>query len=321
MAHDRHHTPRREAVTAIHSISRFALSVPNLDEARRFFTAFGLDVRESGDGLALHAHGDDHCWATVHASGRAKRLEYISFGVYPKDLEPLLERARRHGIETTAAHPLSDGQGAWLRDPDGIAVQLVAAPKVTPSQPHVMGPPSARPNAQGTPIAPARSQATPARPQRLSHLLLFCTDVPRALAFYTHVLGLRLSDRSQDLIAFSHGAHSSDHHLLAWVKSEAPGLHHSSWIVANVDEIGAGMEQMLAAGFAEGWGVGRHVIGSNYFYYARDPWGSFAEFSCGIDYIDAATEWPAGDYPPEDSFYLWGPPVPEYFTINHEAKP
>ncbi len=321
MADDRHHAPRREAATAIHSINRFALSVPNLDEARRFFTAFGLDVRESGDALALHAHGDDHCWATVHASGRAKRLEYISFGVYPQDLEPLLERARRQGIETTAAHPLSDGQGAWLRDPDGIAVQLVAAPKVTPSQHLVMGPPSARPNAQGTPIAPARSQATPARPQRLSHLLLFCTDVPRALAFYTQVLGLRLSDRSQDLIAFSHGAHSSDHHLLAWVKSEAPGLHHSSWIVANVDEIGAGMEQMLAAGFAEGWGVGRHVIGSNYFYYARDPWGSFAEFSCGIDYIDAATEWPAGDYPPEDSFYLWGPTVPAYFTINHEAKP
>ena len=98
-----------------------------------------------------------------------------------------------------------------------------------------MTPPATRPNALGVPIAPARSQAAAARPQRLSHLLLFCTDVPRALAFYTQVLGLRLSDRSQDLIAFSHGAHCSDHHLLAWVKSEAPGLHHSIWIVNNVD--------------------------------------------------------------------------------------
>ena len=321
MAQDEHHAPRRAAVTAIHSINRFALSVPDLEDARRFFTAFGLQVREIAGGLALHAHGDAHCWATVHASARPKRLEYISFGVYPEDLAPLLERARRLGAETTPAHPLSDGQGAWLRDPDGIAVQLLASPKVTPSSAPLMTPPATRPNALGVPIAPARSQAAAARPQRLSHLLLFCTDVPRALAFYTQVLGLRLSDRSQDLIAFSHGAHCSDHHLLAWVKSEAPGLHHSSWIVNNVDEIGASMEQMHAAGFREGWGVGRHVIGSNYFYYARDPWGSFAEFSCGIDYIDAATEWPAGDYPPEDSFYLWGPPVPEYFTINHETRP
>ena len=312
---------RRDAVTAIHSIDRFALSVPDLEDARRFFTAFGLDVRDTGAGLTLHTFGDAHCWATVHASGRAKRLESISFGVYPDDLDALLAQARRHGVEPTAAHPLSDGQGVWLRDPDGIAVQLVTTPKVTPASPTPMQGPSARANALGVPIAPARSLAAPARPRRLSHLLLFCTDVPRSLRFYTQVLGLRLSDQSQDLIAFSHGAHSSDHHLLAWVKSEAPGLHHSSWIVDSVDQIGAGMEQMLAAGFREGWGVGRHVIGSNYFYYARDPWGSFAEFSCGIDYIDATTEWPAADHPPEDSFYLWGPPVPEYFTINHETRP
>jgi len=206
-----------------------------------------------------------------------------------------------------------------MRDPDGIAVQVVAAEKVTPASPAVMDPPAVKVNAIGAAIAPSRSAAEQVRPQRLSHLLLFCTDVPRSLGFYSDVLGLRLSDRSQDLIAFTHGAHASDHHLLALVKSEAPGLHHSSWIVRNVDEIGRGMEQMLAAGFTEGWGVGRHVIGSNYFYYARDPWGSFAELSCGIDFIDAATEWPAGDHPPEDSFYLWGPAVPEYLTVNHEA--
>ena len=310
---------RRGQVTAIHSIDRFAISVPELDAARRYFTAFGLDVREIPGGLALRTFGADHCWATVHETGRRKKLEYLSFGAWPQDLEALVARARGLGVALEAPHPMSDGQGVWMRDPDGIAVQLVAADKVTPSAATQTEPPDARVNEVGAAIAPSRSQCRPVRPQRLSHLLLFCTDVPRSLRFYSDVLGLRLSDRSQDLIAFTHGAHSSDHHLLALVKSEAPGLHHSSWIVRNVDEIGRGMEQMLAAGFKEGWGVGRHVIGSNYFYYARDPWGSFAEFSCGIDYIDAATEWPAGDYPPEDSFYLWGPSVPEYFTVNHEA--
>ncbi|MEZ5657164.1 MAG: VOC family protein [Burkholderiaceae bacterium] len=103
------------------------------------------------------------------------------------------------------------------------------------------------------------------------------------------------------------------------MKSEGRGLHHTSWTVERIDECGMGMEQMLAAGFKEGWGVGRHVIGSNYFYYTRDPWGSFCEFSCDIDFIDEKTEWPSGDYHPEDSFYLWGPAVPEYFVANLEA--
>jgi len=89
--------------------------------------------------------------------------------------------------------------------------------------------------------------------------------------------------------------------------------------VPSIDAVGIGMEQMAAQGYTEGWGVGRHVIGSNYFRYVRDPWGSFAEYSSGIDYIPADVEWRVGDHPPEDSFYVWGPPPPDYFIVNHES--
>ena len=75
---------------------------------------------------------------------------------------------------------------------------------------------------------------------------------------------------------------------------------------------------MDAQGYTHGWGVGRHVLGSNYFHYVRDPWGSFAEYSYDIDFIPADVDWPAADHPPEDSFYVWGPPVPDDFVINHE---
>ena len=106
---------------------------------------------------------------------------------------------------------------------------------------------------------------------------------------------------------------------LPFAKSDGPGLHHSSWDVPTIDAVGVGMEQMAAAGYGEGWGVGRHVIGSNYFRYIRDPWGSFAEYSADIDYIPPDVEWPVADHPPEDSFYVWGPPVPDYFIQNHET--
>ena len=140
----------------------------------------------------------------------------------------------------------------------------------------------------------------------------------RSAKFYCDTLGLRLSDQSGDVIAFLHGAHASDHHMLAFAKSAGPGLHHSSWVVGDMDEVGMGMEQMTAKGYTDGWGVGRHVIGSNYFRYVRDPWGSFAEYSAGIDFIPADLEWQAADHPLADSFYVWGPPPPDYFVVNQE---
>ena len=38
----------------------------------------------------------------------------------------------------------------------------------------------------------------------------------------------------------------------------------------------------------------------------------------GANHYDV-TEWPVGDHPPEDSLYLWGPDVPDYFFENTEA--
>lgn len=83
--------------------------------------------------------------------------------------------------------------------------------------------------------------------------------------------------------------------------------------------VGEGAAQMAAAGYTKGWGTGRHVLGSNYFHYVEDPWGSFCEFSADIDYISAGAQWDAADFPPEDSLYLRGPPVPENFVRNSES--
>lgn len=61
------------------------------------------------------------------------------------------------------------------------------------------------------------------------------------------------------------------------------------------------------------------MLGSNYFHYVRDPWGSYSEYSADIDYIPVDCDWDAGDYPPEDSIYLWGPEIPADFVHNYEA--
>ena len=307
---------RRDGVTAVHSLDRFVFTAPNLDEAQRFYSEFGLDVRRSSGRIDLYSFGNTHCWGSVVEAPGRKKLQYLSFGVYEQDYDPLLRELDRLRIERIAPHALSDGGGAWMRDPDGNHVQIVMAPKVSPD-----GPPSRTPLPEhplGRGAAPARSAAGRVRPRRLSHVLLFSSNVPRSVKFYSEALGLRLSDHSGELIAFMHGVHASDHHMLAFAKSEGPGYHHSSWDVASIDEVGVGMEHMISCGYARGWGVGRHVIGSNYFAYVQDPWGSFAEYSYDIDFIAANVDWKPGDHPPEDSFYVWGPPPPDYFIVNQE---
>ena len=306
---------RRKDALAVHSLQRFVFTVPDLAEAARFYRAFGLDVRETGGRLDLLTFGHPHRWGSVYPNAGGKRLEYVAFGAYPEDYDAIVARLGKLGVPLARPHALADDEGVWFTDPEGIAVEIVRAQNVgsdgridpVPQRTH------------GKAAAPARSKAGATRPRRLSHVLLFTSDVMRSVGFYRDALGLRLSDHSGEGIAFMHGAHGSDHHMLAFAKSDGPGLHHSSWDVADVDAVGIGMEQMGAAGYTEGWGVGRHVIGSNYFRYVRDPWGSFAEYSAGIDFIPADLEWPVGDHPPEDSFYVWGPPVPDYFIQNHET--
>ncbi|AET95593.1 VOC family protein [Caballeronia zhejiangensis] len=306
---------RRPNTVGVHSVHEFVFSVPDLDEAEGFYTAFGLDVRRRDDRLDLFAAGRPHRWASIYAGGSCQRLEYVSFGIFAEDLGAMRSRIARDGIES-APHPLSDGAGLWLRNPDGTPVQLRVGPKVSPDEKTMPSP--AQPIATGQGAAPSRSRVAKVRPRRLSHVLFFSPDVLRMVRFCEDVLGLRLSDRSGDVVAFLHGPHGSDHHLVAFAKSTGPGLHHSSWDVGSIDEVGCGAEQMRNAGFPEGWGVGRHVLGSNYFYYVRDPWGSFAEYSFDIDYVPHEIDWPPADHAPADSLYVWGPEVPEFFFVNFE---
>ncbi|MES2263983.1 MAG: VOC family protein [Pseudomonadota bacterium] len=300
---------------SVHSIHEFVFSVPDLAEAEHFYQSFGLDTRREGDGLGLYTFGSAHRWARVLPAA-GKRLLWLSFGIYAADLESFGRALERQGVARIAAPPHAPPDGIWIAGPDGLPVQLVVAAKSSPSVK------SARifpPESSESGRAPQRSQVRPVRPNRLSHILLFSSDVEASRRFYEGTLGLRLSDHSGSIVAFMHTPHGSDHHLVALAKSSHHGLHHSSWDVSSLDDVALGSEQMARAGYAQGWGIGRHVLGSNYFRYVRDPWGSYAEYSFDIDFIPAGLQWPAADYPPEDSLYVWGPAVPEDFVVNHEA--
>lgn len=292
----------------VHSLDHFTLAVPDLDVAYQFYSSFGLNVERCDDRLKLRAFELDHVWADV-VQGERKKLVALRFGIYEKDKDHFRDLLGEATSEET--------EGIWSTTPDGLAIELAVAAKTSPDTKSGFDYPERFSAVRGT---GPRSSVDKVRPRRLAHLALFTRSVPESIAFFSEYLGLRLSDRSGDDVAFMHGPYGSEHHLIAFAASDGPGLHHSSWDVGSIADVGQGAMQMEGAGYERGWGVGRHVLGSNYFYYVRDPWGSYAEYSADMDYIPMGAEWVSSDTPPEDSFYQWGPPPPEDFSANYETS-
>ena len=299
----------------VHSIDHFALEIPDLEVGRHFFGCFGLRVEDMPEGLELYASDTPHRWGRL-IKGPDKRLAYLALSCYEKDLEPLREQAKAAGAKFAKPYQHGSNEGFWLLDADENLIQVRSGEKTMPDSKRPATFKSAMANERAV---EGRGSQDKIFPRRLSHVLMFSPDVPRQVEFYESVFGLRLSDKAQDLIAFTHGRYGSDHHMVAFAKSEAKGWHHCSWDVPGIDEVGRGADQMEKAGFKAGWGTGRHVLGSNYFHYVQDPWGSFSEYSADIDYIPKGETWDTNDWPPEDSLYLWGPDMPAIFLANTEA--
>jgi catechol 2,3-dioxygenase-like lactoylglutathione lyase family enzyme len=159
-----------------------------------------------------------------------------------------------------------------------------------------------------------------AQPRRFGHPIKFTPDVDRSVNFYTDVLGMKLSDRARDILAFLRASNGGDHHILAFAKSSHTGLHHVSFEVGDIDEIVLGAQALMQAGYKNGYGLGRHVGGSNYFHYVRDPWNSLAEYFWDIDMIpEDDSGWTPLDLTPEEITAVWATmPMPMEFVANFE---
>jgi catechol 2,3-dioxygenase-like lactoylglutathione lyase family enzyme len=202
----------------------------------------------------------------------------------------------------------------WIRDPDGTAVQLLDE-EPSPARPVPAVPANVGATHQRIGTAWWRQAAEDVMPRRLGHTLLFTAQPQRMTEFYTQVLGLRVSDRIAGLVTFLNGG-PGDHHIFGFIASTHRGFHHASFEVPSIDAIALGADRMRARGRGAGWGLGRHTIGSNFFHYNPDPWGSWIEWFSDIDQVDdswVAREW---EVPP----HLWGAPPPGTFLANREPE-
>lgn len=248
----------------IRSLQHVAIAVPDLEAGLAFYTAMGLEPRREGEDLVFRCPGRSQDQLRL-IKGANKAIAWVCWGTRPEELALLRAGLLRSGVPL--ASPGRGGapsDGFWLRDPDGVLLNVRAADEAPQQRPAVPinnpGQPYLRLARRG---APGRD--IDARPRKLGHLLKFSTDVNRDVRFYTGLLGMKLSDRiGEKEVAFLRCGGDSDHHTLAIALSEAPGLHHLSWEMGNLDELQILAERMIAGGYRDGWGVGRHVYGSNY---------------------------------------------------------
>jgi len=301
----------------VRSILHYALEVPDQTVGEKFYSNFGLAQSPARDNAVHLRPALLERDSTLLYAGPKKRLHHLALAAPGDDFEQVKESLRRAGVSETDPPPNAPGGGIWFRDPDGnmlnVRDEVTKTPPADP--PLALNSPghALRLGARGCPNADVNSQ-----PRRLGHVLLFSPDIDRQRDFYTRVLGFRFSDRSRDLVLFLRC--STDHHNIAFLASAAPGFHHGSFEVGSIDELAMGAQRMRESGWEPAWGPGRHVIGSNFFYYIRDPWGSFAEYFHDIDLIPDQCVWEPRDFPPEDALFRWGPPLPSDFAENKELN-
>jgi catechol 2,3-dioxygenase-like lactoylglutathione lyase family enzyme len=300
------------------------LEVPDIAPGVHYYTEAGLDVSVTGNVARFTCRGGRAECINLIGGAARKRIHHLTLRADPASFDQVRRHVPMHGGTLVTAPAGFSDDGVWLEDPHGLRVHLIDAPPesepAAAEQFQINGPGRVvRKNRSGM---LAKAKTGEVRPVRLGHVLLFTPDVPRSIEFFTDALGMGLADRAQDVIAFMCARRESDHHVVAFAQSAGGiGFHHASFLVATPDEVGRAGRRLTQIGKRGNWGFGRHTIGSNFFHYIQDPWGSWFEYYSDIDYISDYSQWTPTNYGMEDSLENWGPELPKDFVHNYETDP
>jgi catechol 2,3-dioxygenase-like lactoylglutathione lyase family enzyme len=299
---------------SLHRLAQIEVGIPAsaLDATRAFYRDFGL--AEIAPGRFATDDGGEQL-AFVAAPRRALRA--LAIGVDDADdlgraqtaLAKLGFACERRAKELTTTEPVT-----------GIRVTLAVEPRIAqkPSEPLATNGPgrAARVNARSP---AAFTPAQKPRPRKLSHVVTTSTDPAASRRFFVEGLGFRVSDEIAGLGAAFLRC-SNDHHNLLVQPGPFAFLHHTAWEMEDLDAVGAAAAAMVAADpKRHAWGLGRHAIGSNYFWYLRDPAGNFAEYTSDLDVIADEEAWRVASSMPVAGLAAWGPPVPREFLAPEDV--
>ena len=289
----------------LHRLCCLEMVVPDVAATAAFYRDFGLQEVAPGQ-LASAAGGVQ----LVLASGAARAVRRLEVGVDDaSDLDRIAQNLQRLGAPCARGDGVLETRDAAL----DIALRIAIAPRIAARM--------IAPKAPGARGAQMPEESEPPRPRKLSHVVLGSPDPAATGRLLCEGLGFRVSDRLPEVNATFLRC-GSDHHDLLVQPAPRAFMHHTAWELGSVDEVGRAAMRMLERDPAsQVWGLGRHLVGSNYFWYLRDPAGNFAEYSSDVDVIPDGTVWQPGDFHGRAQLYAWGPPPPLEFLLPSDIYP
>jgi catechol-2,3-dioxygenase len=290
---------------ALHRMVSLTMGVPDVDAAAAFYREFGL--AETAPAVFATTAGGDQL--RIVAAPR-RGLHELAVGVDDADdlgrIAASLARLDVASERTADALVTQDAAS-------GVGLRIQPSPRLV--QPAEASPVYNGPGRHGRRgRAPAVVTEAPVRPRKLGHVVHTTRDLAASHRFWVDGVGFRVSDELPGVGWFLRC--STDHHNLLIQAAPAAFLHHTAWEVADADEIGRGATHMLAGDpERHAWGFGRHHVGSNFFWYLRDPAGTFAEYYSDLDVIEDDAAWTPERWEGMKGLYTWGPRPPMSFLM------
>lgn len=254
----------------LRGLRHVGLRTNQFDDAVAFYSGpWGLEIVERTESAAyLRASGPEHHVLELHRAER-NGLHHISFAAATtQQVDACAEWVVAEGAIVTEEPGRSDRPGGGyafrFKDFENRLIEVSAEVE-----------------------AVAERSGADHVPRKVAHIVLNTTDIDAAVASYTRLLGLRVSDWSEHKMVFLRS--NADHHVVAFNQHEWVSPNHVAYEVASLDSFMRSIGRLKVAGHETAWGPGRHGPGDNAFAYYIDPAGLVPEVTAEVFQIDEET--------------------------------
>jgi catechol-2,3-dioxygenase len=289
-------------VIRLHRLDHVCLRVADVAEAApRWAIQFGLLERHREPGRALLACNDEpYCLELVE--GATAGYDHAAFELHP---DCSLDDARAHFREQRVEWEEREAS-LFLLDHDDRGIEILGYR--TPESEVDRWPQHARPS----------TSVHLGGPRKVGHVNCLTANIPDGVAFYTDVLGMKISDWLGTGGVWFHI--NTEHHVMALVDKGYAHFHHFAFETVDIGKMRDMLDHVARHGRWLGWGPTRHGIAGNIASYVRIVEEEcFVELYCDMEQLQddhVPRVYPDDRY----SSNTWGPlPPRSYFRFDREA--
>jgi catechol 2,3-dioxygenase-like lactoylglutathione lyase family enzyme len=294
---------------SLHRLLGFRAAVADPPALDAYYAELGL----TGDATSGYTGSDGGAVVTVDEAP-FRRLIAVDIGCDDdRDLDGVQQQ-----LESRGASPTRESASVSVLD---AASRVLITVRVAAREATVQPVDLVATNAPGAVVRVNERAAAvfgaPRPPRRLGHLVIGTPDLRATRDLLVDGIGCRVSDEFDGIIHFLRC--STDHHNIGLVHSPVPILQHYSWECDDLDHVGHTATALYRRDpDRHAWGIGRHFAGSNFYWYLRDPSGSFLELYSDLDRITDDEAWERRGRTPmslEHTINAWGPNLPTEFVV------